>query len=170
MVGFYCPGEIVAKAEGRRSGSRNHGYFFGDGRRRFTKLDGMFIALDLEDGDRMRDRNTPAAELKAAVRRATDAVAAAPEVVAEDEGPESSVDTAAEVQEFAGEVAIEDVCTACLARVKEVGAEATLISRPNTLFDFSYGLPSRFIQVDEAKPRANPQQSDYIHDGYRPLQ
>ena len=156
----------MAKAKGRRSGSRNRGYFFRDGRGWFTKIGGKFVALEFENRDRMRDRNTPAAELKAAVRRATDAVAATPQVVAEDEGPESSVDTAAEVQAFAGEVTIEDVCTAYLARVQDAGAEATLISRRNTLFDWCYGLPSRFIQVDEAKPKSKPKQSDYIHDGY----
>jgi hypothetical protein len=52
----------------------------------------------------MPDRNTSAAELKAEVRRATDVAAASQQVVAEETGPESAVDTAVAVQAFSGEV------------------------------------------------------------------
>jgi hypothetical protein len=69
----------MAKRKGRRAGSRNRGYFYRTGRGWFAKIavhdkDGdvkeKFVALEFENGDRMRDRYTPAAELKAAADRA----------------------------------------------------------------------------------------------------
>jgi hypothetical protein len=108
MVGFYCLGELMAKAKGRRTGSKYRGYFYWDGRGWFTKFAGRFVALEFENGDRMGDRNTSVAELKAAVQRATDA---ASKPVTADDGPGTQADASTEVRAFAGEVTVEDVCS-----------------------------------------------------------
>lgn len=125
---------------GRRNGSRNRGYFFREGRGWCTKKDGRFVALEYENGDRMRDKNTPLADVKAAHRRVMTST-------------EESVDSDAPT--------VLEVCTEYLNKVKDEDAEATYESRVATLFDFCLGLPPRFRTNGE-----KPEKSDYIHKGY----
>lgn len=138
----------MAKVKGRRvgrsTGSRNRGYFFREGRGWYTKIGRKFVPLEYENGDRMRSKNTPIADVKAAYHRLmTTPLPPAPEDGA----------------------TILQVCTAYLAKVKDSGASSTLTVRTNTLFDFCFGLPSRFVPRNGKMP-AKPKTSDYIHKGF----
>jgi integrase len=134
----------MAKGRGRRAGSRNRGFFFREGRGWQAKLNGKFVPLEYANGDRMRSKNTPLSDVKAAYLR----------LIA---GP---VDDAP-----ADGVTVLQVCTAYLAKVKDDGAASTFTGRQNTLFDFCFGLPSRFVP-GRGIERPDPKTSDYIHDGF----
>ena len=128
---------------GRRKGGHNTGYFFRPGRGWFVVIAGKHVPLLFENGDRMREKATPTAELKAAyVRRLL----------------EPTVTPAS----LSSNVTVLHVCTAYLDQVKSEGATATYDGRSRTLFDFCFGLPSRFLGDDKPQPTA----SDYIHDGF----
>jgi integrase len=132
---------------GRRKGGHNNGYFYRPGRGWFVvDAAGKFVALEYENRDRMRDKETPAAELKAAYAR----YLTKPEATPVD--PSSNV-------------TVLQVCTAYLEQVKAEGATATYDGRSRTLFDFCFGLPSRFLGDDKPKPKKR----DYIHDGFGKL-
>jgi methyltransferase-like protein len=137
----------MAKGKGRRKGSRNRGYFYREGRGWYAKANGRYEPLEYENGDRMRDKNTPLADVKAAYHRLMAGIV--------DPAPDNSV-------------TLLQVCTAYLAQVNDNGAPATLTVRRNTLFDFCFGLPSRFIPNGKDKPK--PKESDYIHKGYSRVQ
>jgi hypothetical protein len=134
-------------AKGRRKGSRNRGYYFRAGRGWLAKINGRYVALEHENGDRMLDRETLVADIKAAHVRL---IAAPVEAVQAVESVES--------------VTVEEVCLAYLEKVKADGAKSTYIVRQNTIFDFCCGLPSRF--VPNGKPKPEPKRSDHIHKGY----
>ena len=132
---------------GRRKGGHNKGYFYRPGRGWFVVDSlGKHVALEYENCDRMRDKETPAADLKAAYARQLAKPEAAP------------VDPSSNVTVF-------QVCTAYLEQVKAAGATATYDGRSRTIFDFCFGLPSRFLGDDKPKPKT----SDYIHDGFGKL-
>lgn len=131
----------MAKGKGRRKGSRNRGYFYRSGRGWYTKDDdGQFVPLEYPNGDRMRDRNTPIADVKAAYLR-----------VLMGESTSSN----------AGDPSILEVCTAYLAKAEADGAEKTFKDRADTLYDFCFGYPPRFRQSD-----TRPTKKDRIHKGY----
>ena len=139
----------MATGRGRRAGTRNRGYFFRKGRGWFTKIGNQFVPLEYENGDRMRSQNTPIAEVKAAYHRK----------MAEPDDQSSTSD-----------VTVLQVCTAYLDKVKDSGAAGTHDSRQRTLFDFCFGLPSRFIDnPKKIKPTPKPTNADYIHKGYGTL-
>lgn len=139
----------MAKGKGRRTGTRNRGYFFRVGRGWCTKIGGQFLPLEYENGDRMRSQNTPLSEVKAAYHRRMNAPS----------NPSSIPD-----------VTVLQVCTAYLDKVRDDGAEATHTSRQNTLFDFCFGLPSRFIaDREKQKPTPKPTPGDYVHKGFGQL-
>lgn len=137
----------MAKGKGRRKGSRNRGYFFKNGRGWVANIKGRQVPLEYDNGDRMRDQNTPQADVKAAYHK----LMAAP-AEPSDNGPD---------------VSVLQVCLAYLAKVEDSGARSTFISRQNTLFDFCFGLPSRFIKRNGKQP-PQPKPSDYYHDGFGP--
>ena len=58
-----------AKRKGRQKGSRNRGYFFIQDRGWVANVNGSRVPLEYENGDRMRDENTPLADVKAAYFR-----------------------------------------------------------------------------------------------------
>ncbi len=131
---------------GRRKGGHNDkGYFYRSGRGWHAVVEGRFVPLLYENGDRMRDKATPVAELKAAYRRAVDR---RPEDIAKPD-----------------QVTVLQVCAAYLEQVESDGAASTYENRSRTLFDFCFGLPAKFLGDD--KPKAKT--SDYIHDGYGKL-
>jgi len=135
-----------AKRKGRSKGSRNRGYFYRDGRGWFANIGGKYVPLEYENGDRMRSQNISAAEVKAAYLRCL---------------------TEPDVPDEIGGATVLQVCTAYLDKVKCEGAEATHTSRQNTLFDFCFGLPSKFIaDRPKKKPTPKPAAKDYIHKGY----
>jgi integrase len=125
---------------GRRKGSRNKGYYYIQNRGWAADIDGRRVFLEYENGDRMRDKNTPQVELKAAYHRQFGSE------------PESDAPT------------VMQVCTEYLNKVKDEDAEATYKSRAATLFDFCFGLPARF-RTNGKKPKP----SDRIHNGYGSL-
>ena len=133
-----------AMRKGRRKGSRNRGYFFIKDRGWVANVNGRRVPLEYEDGGRMRDENTPPADVKAAYFRLMAAPADQDEV---------------------GDASVLQVCDAYLATVEDSGAKSTLVSRENTLFDFCFGLPSRFVKRNGKVP-PKPTKSDYSHAGY----
>lgn len=128
----------MAKGKGRRKGSRNRGYFFRGGRGWYTKVDGQFVPLNNETGERLCDERTPLAEVKAAYFR---------------------VMSGQDFDEPVERVKVLDICQAYLAKVDDDGAPSTYEARQRTLFEFCFGLPSRFIPR-EGKPEKWPKHSD----------
>lgn len=135
----------MAKGKGRSKGSRNRGYFFKRGRGWVANVKGRQVPLEYDNGDRMRDQNTPQADVKLAYHR----LMVAP-TEPSDDGPD---------------VSVSQICLAYLAQVEDSGAQSTFISRQNTLFEFCYGLPSRFIPRNGKQP-PKPKPSDYTHNGF----
>lgn len=148
---------------GRPTGSRNKGYFYRAGRGWYSQvaevqtdgdgnplLDGegkpvtkvRMIALVGLDGKPLRNKSTPAADLKAAHRR----IVAAPAEAANTDPGEG--------------VTLLEVCDAYLAKVKDDGALTTYKARGDILYDFCYGLPARFRKGGTPTPK------DRIHPGY----
>lgn len=132
---------------GRRTGSRNLGYFYRAGRGWYTQIDRRFVALTDDGGNPLRSKSTPVADLKAAHRR----IVAAPDGAA---------------NEALGSATILEICEAYLAKVEGEGAAKTYNDRADTLFDFCYGLPPRFRQKSENKKPSTPTSGDYIHKGH----
>jgi hypothetical protein len=64
-----------------------------------------------------------------------------------------------------GDASVLQVYDAYLATVHDTGAKSTLVGRENTLFDFCFGLPSRFVKR-EGKVPPKPAKNDYIHSGF----
>lgn len=129
---------------GRRRGSRNKGFYYVKNRGWATEIEGRRVFLLNENGDRMREKNTPTADVKAAYLRAI---------------------SGQDVEEPEDSVTVLDICQASLAKVEDDGAPSTYEARQRTLFDFCFGLPSRFIPR-EGNPKKKPKPSDYIHNGY----
>jgi integrase len=134
----------MAKATGRRKGSRNRGYYFIKDRGWVAKVNGRRVPLEYPNGDRMRDERTPPADIKAAYFRLMST-------------PTDQVETT--------DVSVLQVCNAYLATVEDSGAKSTLVVRENTLFDFCFGLPSRFVRRNGKEP-AKPKKGDHIHPGF----
>lgn len=162
----------MAKRKGRERGSRNRGYFYRVGRGWGATIEGRFVPLEYVNGERMRDKATPIADVKAAHKRVIAANGAAKSVAVVQP---SNAATAAEIAESTNELSesltVWDVCMAYLAEAKATGAETTYSARAGILFDFCFGLPARFRPFDDpdAPPRPKPKDSDYIHDGYGQL-
>jgi hypothetical protein len=95
---------------GRQPGSRNRGYFYRAGHGWFTKIDGSFVALTDPEGERIRSKATPIAEIKAAYAR----------IIA---APVEPVNSPAEG------TTIQDVCNA-LDQAKAEGSGKTYGSAP----------------------------------------
>jgi hypothetical protein len=100
------------------------------------------IALRDENGEPLRSKSTPVADLKAALKRIIIAA------------PARSVNS----------VTVREVCYAYLAKVKDDGAMKTYKDRGDTLFDFCTGLPPKFRKGD-----SEPTARDQIHKGYGDL-
>jgi len=137
------------KGRGRRVGTRNRGYFYRAGRGWFTKINGRFVPLEFENGDRMPSDNTPLAEVKAAYHR-----------LMANKGEPITID-APDVCP----VTVLEVCAAYLAKAEADGAKKTHHDRADTLFDLCFGLPPEF-RSKNGKPTRRPSTKDYIHDGY----
>src|SRR5437870_193090 len=127
---------------GRRTGSRNRGYFYRAGRGWFAKHGGQFLALEYANGDRMRDRQVPLAELKAACQRA---------IVRE---PSTVVQGAT----------VSEVCMSYLDKVADDGAPKTYKDRAATLYDLCTGFPPRFRTNGKER-----EEKFRIHKGYGPM-
>lgn len=134
---------------GRTTGGRNRGYFFRTGRGWYARRDGRYVPLLDDDGNHLKDKSTPKATVKAAYQR----------LISEPEQPAES-----DANSPDDGVTILEVCTAYLAKAETDNSPSTYASRAGTLFDFCYGLPSKFRGSD-----ATPKDSDYIHDGYGKL-
>ncbi|HEX4143055.1 MAG TPA: hypothetical protein VHY91_05855 [Pirellulales bacterium] len=138
------------RRKGRRQGSRNRGYFFREGRGWGHKdKEGRFIALKDESGGRLRDPQASDAAKLAHARWLT----------AEQEKP-------AEPTPAESGASLVEACTAYLAKAQEQkGRNKTFSDRAEILFNFTHGLPARFLSVN-GKPKAKPKAADYIHPGY----
>jgi len=141
---------------GRQPDSRNRGFFFRAGRGWFTKIDGSFVALTDPEGERLRSKSTPIAEVKAAYAR----------IIA---APVESVNSTAGTT-------IQDVVNAYLDWAKIEGSGKTYSIRADALFDFCYGFPARFrdkssdplgeYTIRKADGPKEPTREDRIHDGH----
>jgi hypothetical protein len=107
------------KGRGRRKGSRNKGYFFREGRGWFTKDGGTFVHLTDENGNRLKNRRTDDAVVKAAYHRWSSEKARA---------------TAASPKRADDAVTVSHVCMAYLAKAKSVGAKKTFELRNDSLW------------------------------------
>jgi integrase len=168
----FTTGDGNVKRNGRKAGSRNKGYFYRTGRGWYAKIRGEFVALEYENGERMRDKDVPAAEAKAARERAIRAYLAAAENAKIAQADSTEPDAApTQSSEVTDSLTILDVCKAYLAEAKATGAETTYKARAGILFDFCFGLPARFRPDDDpgAPPKPKPKKSDYIHNGYDQL-
>lgn len=137
---------------GRRKGSRNKGYFYRKGRGWFAKEGSQFTPLTYEQGNRLRDESAPEAEIRAAHARwllmKRDSTAAGTKQVP------------------VGSATVLEICTAYLAKAKEErGKNRTFQDRAETLFDFCFGLPARFLGLD-GKPKGKPTRDDKLHGGF----
>jgi hypothetical protein len=131
---------------GRRTGSRNVGYFFRKGRGWFIQINGRMIALRDATVEPLRSRSTPASEIKAARKREHDRIIA---------GSNGAVNGST--------VTVEEVSTSYLDKAKESrGENKTYTNRRRSLYDFCYGFPPRFLDSDE-----KPNPSDRIHKASR---
>jgi hypothetical protein len=61
---------------------------------------------------------------------------------------QAAAQAAQKADDAANQVTVEQVCVAYLADAKINGAEQTYEVRADTLFDFCFGLPSRFRSKD----------------------
>jgi hypothetical protein len=137
----------MAKGKERRRGSRNREYYFRNDRGRFAKVNGRYVPLEHDNGDRMRDKSAPQVDVKEASHRLMPS-------------PSEPCEEA--------EVSVPQVCTAQPAMVQDGGAPSTFTRRQNTLFDSCFGLPSRFIPRN-GKEWPQPGRSDYSHRGFRQM-
>lgn len=146
---------MAKRKRGRRVGTRNRGYFYRTGRGWYSKINGRFVPLTFENGERMPSESTPITEVKAAYYRlmANGEEATAVDANAAPECP----------------VTVLEVCTAYLSKAKNDGAAKTHHDRADTLFDFCFGLRPEFRAKDD-KPARQATANDYIHDGYGALQ
>jgi integrase len=103
---------------GRKRGSRNVGYFFRKGRGWVTKTGTTCILLTDQNGQPLRDRNSPPEKVRDAYKRVANR-------------PAPPVET----------VTVLEVCNAYLATVKN---KETFNQRTDTLYDLCFGVPSRF--------------------------
>jgi len=135
---------------GRKKGSRNKGFFYRDGRGWFTKdKRGAFVPLADENGQRLRDEQADAKAAKLAYARWLTVAKETPAAV--------NGEPCATVLE---------VCQAYLAKAKESkGENKTFTDRAESLFDFVYGLPSKFRGVDLTS-KGKPSKADKVHGGY----
>jgi integrase len=153
----------MAKGKGRPSGSRNRGYFYRAGRGWFTKLDDKFVPLEYPNGDRMRDKAAPVAEVRAAYLRLLSGQ------IAETTARPASAPAVPTTQSYSGnDATVFQVCEAYLAKVESEGARSTLDTRRRILFDFCLGLPPRFMPKGKVEP-PTPGPDDYLHDGFGAL-
>jgi hypothetical protein len=107
---------------GRRKGSRNRGFFYRAGRGWFANHEGRFLPLTNPEGQRLRDRQIPVADLKNARQRA----------ILNDTTPVVQGATVAEV------------CMSYLDKVADDGSKKTYKDRAATLYDLCTGFPPRF--------------------------
>lgn len=132
----------MSKNRGRRSGSRNKGYFYRTGRGWFSKgKNGRFVALMDEHGERLREKDIPESVVREAHARWL--------LTRQKEQPRTNSTT------------VLEVCQAYLAKAKSEGAKKTYDDRADTLYDFCMGVPPRY-----RKRKDKPPASDRIHAGY----
>jgi hypothetical protein len=162
----------MAKRKGREQGSRNRGFFYRVGRGWGATIAGKFVPLEYLSGERMLDKATPIADVKAAFIRAIAANGAAKSVMeVQPSNTVTATASAGSTNEQSESLTAWDVCMAYLAEAKATGAETTYKARAGILFDFCFGLPARFRPDDDpdAPPKPKPKKSDYIHNGYDQL-
>lgn len=141
---------------GRRAGATNRGYFYRTGRGWYTTAGERMIALLDDDGNRLRDKATPATVLKKAYHKII--VASATTVNSGPVPPKSeSVKPACTVA---------DVCSAYLAKAESDESQTTYNMRADTLFDFCTGFPARFRVRKKGEEPPRKKVSDRIHKGY----
>lgn len=130
-------------AKGRKRGSRNKGYFFRKGRGWFAKDQaGRFVPLTAEDGERLREKDTPDKILR-----------------------ESHARFLLTTPEQTSGMAFQELAERYLANIKrDKGAESTRETRADFLFDLCYGYGRKW-RLATAEPTA----MDRIHPGYGEL-
>ena len=146
---------------GRKKRGRNRGYFYRNARGWYANDGKRMVPLLFSDGSRIKDKETPQDQVKAAYERWRKARQVA--------------DKARAKVATSGKVTVEDVCRVYLAEASVNGAHGTFLGRADTLFDLCYGLPSRFRSKDgKPKPlteeRREEMKAARIHLGYGKMQ
>ncbi|HEY2761237.1 MAG TPA: hypothetical protein VGI75_10850, partial [Pirellulales bacterium] len=129
--------------EGRKTGSKNVGYFYRAGRGWYTKKQGQFFALTDDRGEKLRDPKATARVIKNAYHN----------WLKTNPFKNADADTS--------DITVIEVCNAYLAEVEANGAEQTFSRRADTLFDFCFGLPARFREKHDKATKSNK-----IHEGF----
>ena len=122
---------MAKKKLGRTKGRRTKGYFYRSGRGWYTKNRSRFVALRYEDGEHIKDPNVDEKLVQEAYAR-----------IILSRQPKPTHETA---------ITVLEVCQAYLENAKATGAEKTHSDRADTLFDFCFGLPSKYRSKDGAK-------------------
>ena len=134
---------------GRRTGGHNQGYWFRKGRGWCATQNGKPIPLQTENGNPLREHETPIDEVERAYARFL-----------------------LGQQEQARRLAVGDttpilrIVQVYLQHCKANNRDSTFRKRGEYLFDFCYGLSPRFWDYDTGRKVPKPTKENYIHDGY----
>lgn len=136
---------------GRKKGGYNRGFFFRTGRGWCANNGQRAVLLRNEDGEPLRDRDTPTTAVREAQARLLMGLVQA--VVQAPEGDQ---------------VLVQEVCELYLNDCKATGADATYRSRADALFDFCSGLPAAFRNKSGKGRQKSKKEIDAarIHRGY----
>jgi integrase len=142
-------GRKPKKAMGRRAGGHNKGYWYRKGRGWYASEGGQPIPLLNSAGSPLKAPDTPDDELR-----------------------ESYARYLLERKKKAKQLAMGDkalvlsIVVAYLDYCKANNRASTYQKRGEYLFDFCFGLPSRFWDYGNGKKVPKPKKTDYIHKGY----
>ena len=141
-------GRQKSKRTGRKRGGHNKGYWFRTGRGWYTTEGIKKTPLLSEDGEHLKDRDAEAEAERAYARHLL-----------------GQQETAR--RDAVGDTAlINRVCQDYLDHCRTNNRPSTFDKRGLFLFDFCYGLPSRFWDKGTGRWVPKPTDADYIHDGY----
>ena len=161
----------MAKAGGRRKGSRNKGYYFRSGRGWYVFSNGKYVPLLDENGLQVRDKDTSQKVLRELSQghETADATETA-DTYTEEKLPEiANPGVGIEVGEICGNY-LDHLKAAAgeFDTANPRGKAKTYVDRGQTLFDFCYGLPGEFFclgDLEKRKRKGDPEPKR-IHDGF----
>lgn len=138
---------------GRRSGSRNKGFWFRRGRGWYTTERSGKLPLRDSAGEHLKDPDTPASVLEEAyalrVLARKKEVSSPAQPLLDDKNAKT----------------LEVIIAAYLDHSKATDRSSTFDRRADFLFDFCYGFPGKFRSKD-GKVAPKPTPEDRIHEGY----
>jgi integrase len=137
------------KGPGRKSGGRNKGYWHYKGRGWFTTDSGKRVPLRGEDGTHLIDPLLPEEEVKKAYARWL--------LCNKEQAKRQAMGDSATVMRVVNDY---------LDHAKVSNRPSTYEKRGLFLFDFCFGLSSRFWDYGRGRKVPKPKPAEYIHPGY----